>query len=77
MQKDGFLMPYTTSKDHQLLLLRAGVLNIAQMFREERSDAYYETWKLRGAGIFILYASFVCLARLSRIICEFVQNLNV
>jgi len=68
MQKDGILLPYTTSKAHEILLLRLGVLTIAQMFSEERSDAYYETWKLRAAGIFILYASFVCLARLSRII---------
>lgn len=71
MQKDGLLLPYITSKGHEILLLREGVLSVAQMFNQERSDVYYETWKMRGIGTFVLYASFVCLSRLLRIFCKF------
>ncbi|KAK4879071.1 hypothetical protein RN001_007217 [Aquatica leii] len=67
-QENGVLVPYITSKNHKIFLLREGVLTIAQMFNEEKSDAYYETWKYRATGIFILYGSFVCLTRLMRII---------
>ncbi|VEN60862.1 unnamed protein product [Callosobruchus maculatus] len=41
------------------------------MFSAEHFDARIETWKLRGIGIFILYASCVCLAKLLKIM--FVQ----
>jgi hypothetical protein len=71
MQKDGVLVPYTTSKGHRLALLRHGELNINQIFNAEHSDVRLETWKLRAAGIFILYASSVCLAKLIKILCEF------
>ncbi|KAF5304496.1 hypothetical protein FQA39_LY09692, partial [Lamprigera yunnana] len=67
-QESGILVPYTTSKNHQIVLLREGVLTIAQMFKEEKSDAYFETWKYRVTGIFILYASFVCLTRLLQVV---------
>ncbi|KAJ3633825.1 hypothetical protein MTP99_010748 [Tenebrio molitor] len=68
MQKDGVLVPYTTSKGHRLALLRHGELNINQIFNAEHSDVRLETWKLRAAGIFILYASSVCLAKLIKIL---------
>lgn len=70
MQKDGVLVPYTTSKGHQLVLLRYGDLNINQIFNLEHSDVRLETWKLRAAGVFIVYASSVCLAKLIRILCK-------
>ncbi|XP_044266365.1 transmembrane protein 43 homolog isoform X1 [Tribolium madens] len=67
MQKDGVLVPYTTSKGHKIALLRHGDLNINQMFNAEHYDVRLETWKIRAAGVFILYASCVCLARLIKI----------
>lgn len=71
-QEDGILVPYTTSRNHQVLLLRQGALSISQMFNEEKSDAYYETWKYRVTGVFVLYAAFVCLKRLLKIfVCGF------
>lgn len=68
MQKDGTLVPYTTSKGNQIALLRHGVLGIPEMFNAEHFDIKFTTWKLRAAGLFILYASTVCLARLLRIL---------
>ncbi|KAJ8960820.1 hypothetical protein NQ318_020116 [Aromia moschata] len=67
-QETGMLVPYKTSKGHEIALLRHGNLNINQMFTSEHFDARLETWKLRGLGVFILYASSVCLARLLKII---------
>ncbi|KAJ8942859.1 hypothetical protein NQ314_009921 [Rhamnusium bicolor] len=66
-QEDGVLVPYETSKGHKIVLLRHGNLNINQMFLAEHYDARMETWKLRGIGVFILYASSVCLAKLLKI----------
>lgn len=71
MQKDGILIPYTTSKGHKLALLRHGELSISQMFSAEHFDVRLETWKLRAAGIFILYASSICLAKLIKILCKY------
>lgn len=70
-QKDGLLIPYVTTRKHELVLLRYGSLNIKQMFDAEHSDAKLQTWKLRAAGLFVLYASSVCLARLLRILCKY------
>ncbi|VEN60859.1 unnamed protein product [Callosobruchus maculatus] len=70
-QDNGFLVPYETTRGHKIALLRYGNLNINQMFSAEHFDARIETWKLRGIGIFILYASCVCLAKLLKIM--FVQ----
>lgn len=74
MQKDGRLQPYKTSKGHEILILRHGLLNIYQMFSAEHSDARFETWKLRGAGMFILYASSICLAKFLKIFCKYTNN---
>ncbi|XP_018331338.1 transmembrane protein 43 homolog isoform X2 [Agrilus planipennis] len=68
MQKDGVIVPYLTSKGHQILLLRHGILTVSQMFTEEHKDARIETWKLRGAGVAVLYASSICLTRLIRLL---------
>nr|CAH7714285.1 unnamed protein product [Callosobruchus chinensis] len=68
-QDNGFLIPYETTRGHKIALLRYGNLNINQMFSAEHFDARIETWKLRGIGIFILYASCVCLAKLLKIMC--------
>ncbi|XP_063902975.1 transmembrane protein 43 homolog isoform X1 [Zophobas morio] len=68
MQKEGILVPYTTTKGHRIALLRHGDLSINQMFNAEHYDVRLETWKLRAAGIFILYASSICLARLIKIL---------
>lgn len=76
MQKDGVLVPYTTSKGHRIALLRHGILSVPEMFNAEHSDIRLTTWKLRGVGIFILYASCVCLARLLRIICMIQHKQN-
>lgn len=70
-QDNGVLIPYTTSKGHKIVLLRQGTLNINQMFSAEHFDARIETWKLRGIGMFILYASSVCLAKLLKIMCKY------
>lgn len=67
MQSKGVLVPYTTSKGHKIAILRHGLLTVPEMFNAEHSDVRMTTWKLRGCGIFILYASSVCLARLLRI----------
>ncbi|KAJ8920944.1 hypothetical protein NQ315_015737 [Exocentrus adspersus] len=67
-QESGVLVPYTTSKGHNIALLRHGSLNINQMFSAEHYDAKMETWKLRGVGVFVLYAASVCLAKLLKII---------
>ncbi|XP_023027107.1 transmembrane protein 43 [Leptinotarsa decemlineata] len=67
-QENGVLVPYESSKGHKIALLRHGNLNINQMFSAEHFDARLETWKLRGLGVFILYASAVCLAKLLRIL---------
>lgn len=77
MQKDGILVPYTTSKGHKIALLRHGELNINQMFNAEHFDVRLETWKIRAAGVFILYASCVCLARLIKIFCKFIKDIIV
>lgn len=63
------LVPYTTSKGHKIALLRHGLLSVPEMFNAEHSDIRLTTWKLRGAGVFIMYASATCLSRLLRIIC--------
>ncbi|XP_044751746.1 transmembrane protein 43 homolog [Coccinella septempunctata] len=67
MQKDGILVPYVTSKGQEIALIRHGILSVDDMFSAEHSDAKIETWKYRALGMFILYASSVCLARLLRI----------
>ncbi|XP_056645449.1 transmembrane protein 43 homolog isoform X2 [Diorhabda sublineata] len=64
---NGVLVPYETSKGHRIALLRLGNLNLNQMFSEEHFDARLETWKLRGFGFFILYASTVCMSKLIKI----------
>ncbi|CAG9863525.1 unnamed protein product [Phyllotreta striolata] len=66
--ENGALVPYETSRGHQITLLRQGNLNINQMFSAEHFDARLETWKFRGLGIFVLYASSVCLSRLLKIL---------
>ncbi|XP_065156546.1 transmembrane protein 43 homolog [Atheta coriaria] len=66
MQKDGNLVPFTTSKNHQIALLRHGLFNIKQMFDYEHSDVRFETWKMRIAGVFVLYAASVFLAPVIR-----------
>ena len=63
-------MPYVTSKGNDINLLRHGILSVSQMFQAEHSDAHWKTWKLRGAGMFMLYVSSVCLAKFLRIICK-------
>lgn len=68
-QENGMLVPYQSTKGHEIALLRHGTLNINQMVNAEHLDARMETWKLRGAGLFILYASSVCLAKLFNILC--------
>ncbi|KAG5896399.1 hypothetical protein JTB14_009604 [Gonioctena quinquepunctata] len=75
-QENGVLVPYETSKGHKIALLRHGNLNINQMFSAEHYDARMETWKLRGLGVFILYASTVCLARLLKILFFYMPLLN-
>ncbi|KAB0798694.1 hypothetical protein PPYR_09687 [Photinus pyralis] len=71
-QENGVLVPYTTTRNHQVLLVRQGALTISQMFNEEKTDAYYETWKFRATGLFVLYAAFVCLGRLLKVsACQF------
>lgn len=70
MQKDGVLVPYITSKGHSIALLRHGILTVPEMFDAEHSDVRWMTWKLRGCGVFLLYASSVCLAKLLRIFCK-------
>lgn len=70
MQKNGALLPYTTSKGHNIALLRHGLFNIPEMFSAEHSDVRLTTWKLRGAGVFLLYVSAVCLAKLLKIFCK-------
>lgn len=70
MQSEGSLIPYKTSKGHYIVLLRNGILSVSQMFDAEHYDVRFETWKLRAAGIFIMYASSVCLIRLLKILCN-------
>lgn len=74
MQKDGILVPFTTSKGHNIALMRYGILSVSQMFDSEHFDLKLETWKIRLAGVFIMYAATVCLIRLLKIICTFVFN---
>lgn len=69
LQKDGTLVPYETSRKHQLGLVRHGILTVKQMFDAEHSDAKLETWKFRAVGLFALYASSLCLARLLAVLC--------
>lgn len=76
MQKDGVLMPYRTSKGYDICLLRHGILNTAQMFNMAHSDARFETWKLRGAGMFLLYASSICLAKFLKILSKLQVFIN-
>lgn len=73
-QENGVLVPYKTSKGRDIVLLREGTLNINQMFSAEHFDARLETWKLRGVGMFVLYAASVCLAKLLKIICEYLSK---
>ncbi|KAL3281212.1 hypothetical protein HHI36_004426 [Cryptolaemus montrouzieri] len=47
-QKDGILVPYVTSKGHEIALVRHGLLSVHEMFVAEHSDAKIETWKIRG-----------------------------
>ncbi|KAI4464392.1 hypothetical protein MML48_3g00006703 [Holotrichia oblita] len=68
MQKNGILVPYKTTRNHEIALLRDGILTVTQIFDVEHSDARWETWKLRGAGVFVLYISAVCLKGLIRIL---------
>ncbi|GJQ82190.1 hypothetical protein Trydic_g6018 [Trypoxylus dichotomus] len=68
MQKDGIIVPYHTTRGHQIALVRNGILTVSQIFDVEHSDARWETWKLRAAGTFVLYASAVCLKRLLRLL---------
>ncbi|CAG9825569.1 unnamed protein product [Phaedon cochleariae] len=75
-QENGVLVPYETSRGHKIALLRYGNLNINQMFTAEHYDSKLETWKLRGLGIFVLYASSVCLAKLHKILFQQVPILN-
>lgn len=70
MQKNGILIPYRTTKGHNIALLRNGILTVSQIFDVEHTDARWETWKLRGAGIFVMYASAICLKRLLRLLCK-------
>ncbi|KAJ8978169.1 hypothetical protein NQ317_009657 [Molorchus minor] len=67
-QQNDLLVPYKTSNGHDIALLRYGHLTLNQMISAEHFDARLDTWKLRGSGVFILYASSVCLARLLKII---------
>lgn len=76
MQKNGIIVPFHTSKGHEFLLLRHGTLNVFQMFHAEHSDAKFETWKLRGIGIFMLYAATVCLSKLLRIFISRISGLR-
>lgn len=76
MQAEGSLVPYTTSKGHYIVLLRNGILSVSQMFDAEHYDVRFETWKLRAAGMFIMYASSVCLVRLLKILCNKPSNSN-
>lgn len=69
------MVPYETTGGHSIALLRQGNLNINQMFSAEHFDARLETWKFRGIGVFILYASSVCLSRILKIMCELITNL--
>lgn len=64
------MVPYRTSKGHEIALLREEILTVNQIFDVEHSDARWETWKLRAAGVFILYASSVCLKKLLHILCK-------
>ncbi|CAH1102658.1 unnamed protein product [Psylliodes chrysocephalus] len=66
-QDNDALVPYETTGGHSIALLRQGNLNINQMFSAEHFDARLETWKFRGIGVFILYASSVCLSRILKI----------
>lgn len=76
MQKNGILIPYKTTRNHEIALLRDGILTVTQIFDVEHSDARWETWKLRGLGVFILYASAVCLKGLIRILRKINLNLK-
>lgn len=67
-QKNGVLVPYVTSKGHEIALIRHGLLTVNQMFSIEHADAKWETWKIRGMGVFLMYAAIVCLAKLLRIL---------
>lgn len=70
-QKQGSLVPYFTSKGHEILLIRSGQLSVNEMFKIEHSDNRWQTWKLRGIGWFILFGSTNCLARILHIISNY------
>lgn len=70
MQKDGVLIPFYTSKGHEILLLRQGQLTVSEMFRIEHSDNKWQTWKIRGIGWFVLFAATNCLSRILHIILK-------
>ncbi|KAK9879753.1 hypothetical protein WA026_006816 [Henosepilachna vigintioctopunctata] len=65
--KDGVLVPYVTSKGQEIALVGHGLLSVHEMFAFEYSEAKIQTWKMRAFGMFIIYASTVCLGRLLRI----------
>lgn len=69
-QEQGILVPFFTTKGHEIMLLRMGQLNVAEMFKVEHSDNKWQTWKIRGIGWFLLFASTNCLARILHIISK-------
>ncbi|KAL1513720.1 hypothetical protein ABEB36_003092 [Hypothenemus hampei] len=67
-QEKNILVPYTTSKGHQVALLRNGNLNIDEMFRAEHWDVKVSAWKLRIYGAFLIYFGVICWSKLLKLI---------
>ncbi|GLV37916.1 uncharacterized protein CBL_06382 [Carabus blaptoides fortunei] len=75
-QRQGTLVPFYTTKNHKILLLRQGQMSVTEMFRKEHSDSRWQTWKIRALGWFLLFAATNCLARLIHIILSHLPLLN-
>lgn len=67
-QEKGSLVPYITTRDKEIALIRNGILNLNQMFHAEHWDFKLETWKLRFFGAGFIYFAVICWSRLLKIL---------
>ena len=64
------IVPYTTSKGVDILLVYAGELSLTEVFKNEHHQQRLTTWGFRFMGWVLVFFGVTCTSTLLHILCK-------